>query len=422
MLVAGDEVYPIDYANACPDVAVTSLHYYFPWAITALVRWSTYCLVTGRRQSVDLRTRDYYAIADDESLSYDAKITAYSALADEHFETDRYRQWCDEMLPHLPEQVHDYVSGPDFDAMLRRTVEATYPAHEHERFLAHFRGLVGMWRRSTPPPEPHRTPTLATIAAMARGTRWGLGVLVVLLVAVGGVWAFGGFRETTHTLPEAAVGEAVDLGRYAITVDSARYVDRDGSGEPLEEDGRPAVALVVRIHARMLDREAGDLLSGTQPAVRVRNGARPGTPSRAPRRTRRTSSSSPGSTSSRTSGSTCPRSRRATSPTGSTSSSASSPSAGPTSSTAGPRGRASPSPPSRSPASRSPTADLAMTPAWPRRLSWAATLAVLLVCSCSSPRTPAPRPPPAPASCPPTRCPPTPTWASRCTCGSGRSR
>ena len=36
MLVAGDEVYPIDYANACPDVAVTSLHYYFPWRS---VRW-----------------------------------------------------------------------------------------------------------------------------------------------------------------------------------------------------------------------------------------------------------------------------------------------------------------------------------------------------------------------------------------------
>ena len=29
-LVKGAEVYPIDYANACPDVAVTSLHYYFP--------------------------------------------------------------------------------------------------------------------------------------------------------------------------------------------------------------------------------------------------------------------------------------------------------------------------------------------------------------------------------------------------------
>src|SRR3954469_23237364 len=70
MLVVGDDVHPIDYANACPDVAVTSLHYYFPWAITALVRWSTYCVVNRRRAKVDLGTSAYFKIADDESLSY----------------------------------------------------------------------------------------------------------------------------------------------------------------------------------------------------------------------------------------------------------------------------------------------------------------------------------------------------------------
>ena len=51
-----DEVYPIDYANACPDVAVTSLHYYFPWAMKALVQVDAYCLVTGRRHRIDLDT------------------------------------------------------------------------------------------------------------------------------------------------------------------------------------------------------------------------------------------------------------------------------------------------------------------------------------------------------------------------------
>jgi hypothetical protein len=29
--------------------------------------------------------------------------------------------------------------------MLVDTVTTTYPEHEHERFLAHFRGLVGLW-------------------------------------------------------------------------------------------------------------------------------------------------------------------------------------------------------------------------------------------------------------------------------------
>lgn len=145
MLVTGDEVYPIDYANACPDVAVTSLHYYFPWAISALVRWSVYCVVTGRRSNVDLETSRYFAIADDPALAYEEKLAAYLALADEYFETEQYWSWCDEHLPHLDEQVHDWVTSDEFDRLLRDTVAATYPPHEQEEFLAHFRGLIGLW-------------------------------------------------------------------------------------------------------------------------------------------------------------------------------------------------------------------------------------------------------------------------------------
>ena len=67
-LVRGDEVHPIDYANASPDVALTSLHYYFPWAIKTLLKWCTFCLVTGRRPRLDLDTRRYFEIGDREDL------------------------------------------------------------------------------------------------------------------------------------------------------------------------------------------------------------------------------------------------------------------------------------------------------------------------------------------------------------------
>ena len=69
-------------------------------------------LLPGHRpaRSVDLHTERYFAIADDESLSYDSKITAYLALANEHYSTDRYWEFCEEYLPHLPEQVHDWVT------------------------------------------------------------------------------------------------------------------------------------------------------------------------------------------------------------------------------------------------------------------------------------------------------------------------
>src|SRR5919198_862584 len=144
-LVRGDDAYPIDYANASPDVAVTSLHYYFPWAMKALLRWCVFCVVTGRQPRLDLDTHNYFAIGDREDLSYEEKLAGYRKLADEYFEVERYRDFCDSRLAHVDELVYDWVASPDFDALLVETVRTTYPAHEQERFLAHFRGLVGQW-------------------------------------------------------------------------------------------------------------------------------------------------------------------------------------------------------------------------------------------------------------------------------------
>jgi hypothetical protein len=144
-LIRDGEVFPIDYANACPDVSVISLHYYFPWAIKALLRWSVFCCATGRRPRLDLDTRRYFETADRDELPYAEKLAAYRRLADEYFDVERYHEFCDARLSRLDEVVLEWVAGPDFDRLLVETVQATYPAHEHERFRAHFRGLVGLW-------------------------------------------------------------------------------------------------------------------------------------------------------------------------------------------------------------------------------------------------------------------------------------
>src|SRR5262245_51507946 len=47
-IVKDGKAWPIDYANACPDVAITSLHVHFPWAMTALLKWSIFCAASGR--------------------------------------------------------------------------------------------------------------------------------------------------------------------------------------------------------------------------------------------------------------------------------------------------------------------------------------------------------------------------------------
>jgi hypothetical protein len=128
-------------------MALISLHYYFPWAITTLAKWSIFCTVTGRRMEVDSHTRRYFDIGDREDLSYREKLAGYRRLADEHFDIDRYQEFCDQHLADLDAKMLDYVDGPEFDALLVATVRAAFPAHEHDQFVAHYRGLLAAWVR-----------------------------------------------------------------------------------------------------------------------------------------------------------------------------------------------------------------------------------------------------------------------------------
>jgi hypothetical protein len=146
-LVSGGEVYPIDYANACPDVALTSLHYYFPWAMKALVKWCVFALVTDRRVKLDLETDRYFAIADEPGMSYAEKLEGYRELADAYFDSELYQDFWADKQSRLDEIVLDWVAGPDFDQLLIRTVQLVYPADEHDTFIAHLRGLLGLWVR-----------------------------------------------------------------------------------------------------------------------------------------------------------------------------------------------------------------------------------------------------------------------------------
>lgn len=145
MLVKDGVVAPIDYANASPDLAMTSLHYYFPWAIAALARWTVFCLVTGRRMHVDQDTRRYFDIADDPSLDEAGRLHAYGELADGYFTVERYRSFVDSHLAMVDGVMAEYLLSGEFDALLVRTVRTTFPAWEHDHFVEHYRGLVRQW-------------------------------------------------------------------------------------------------------------------------------------------------------------------------------------------------------------------------------------------------------------------------------------
>jgi hypothetical protein len=146
-IVKDGVAYPIDYANASPDVALTSLHYYFPWAIVALVRWSAFCLVTGRRMRLNQSYRDFFGAGDRDDLTYEEKLAEYRKLSDAYFQVSEYQEFCAQHLGHLDEAAHEWFTSGEFDDLLVQTVVSTFPPHEHEQFVAHYRGLLDAWAR-----------------------------------------------------------------------------------------------------------------------------------------------------------------------------------------------------------------------------------------------------------------------------------
>ncbi|HSC90680.1 MAG TPA: hypothetical protein VLB86_03410 [Gaiellaceae bacterium] len=141
-IVKGGEVYPIDYANASPDVSLISLHYYFPWALEALVKWCAFCVASGRRMRVSLDLEPYWEVSDDEQRSYAEKLASYRRIADASFQVDAYREFCDVALAGFDERAAEWFAGPELDRVLVDTITSTFPPHEHEQMVAHYRGLL----------------------------------------------------------------------------------------------------------------------------------------------------------------------------------------------------------------------------------------------------------------------------------------
>ena len=96
---------------------------------------------------INQTTRDYFAVGDRDDLAYEEKLAAYRRLADEYFEVEAYEEFCAEHLAHLDAVLVEYVGGPEFDRLLVETVRATFPPHEHDGFVDHYRGIAGAWLR-----------------------------------------------------------------------------------------------------------------------------------------------------------------------------------------------------------------------------------------------------------------------------------
>jgi hypothetical protein len=144
-VVKGADVYPIDYANASPDVALVSLHYYFPWAIRTLVKWAVFCSVSGRAMRLNQATRPFFDVGDRGDLTYEEKLREYRRLADDYLQIDEYEDFCAAHLGDLDEIVVDFVESPAFDHVLVGAVGETFSGDERAERIERYRKVFAAW-------------------------------------------------------------------------------------------------------------------------------------------------------------------------------------------------------------------------------------------------------------------------------------
>jgi len=137
---------PIDFANACPDSQVTSLHYHFPWLIKANLRWSIYCASKDRSMHANLNWGKYFEIAAQDK-PFEDKLPQYAKLARDYFGVDDFTAFCDKHLSHLDDVADEFFSSDVALAAIRKKVTALYPEHEIDRFTELFWERIQKWRR-----------------------------------------------------------------------------------------------------------------------------------------------------------------------------------------------------------------------------------------------------------------------------------
>jgi len=139
--------HPIDFANACPDSQVTSLHYHFPWLITANLRWAIFCAATRRRVRHNLDWEPWFEIAA-EDLSYREKLRRYALLARQVLDADAFQEFCATQLGHLDAVADEFFGSEQARDAVHQKVTALFPAHEVEQFTELFYGRIQRWRET----------------------------------------------------------------------------------------------------------------------------------------------------------------------------------------------------------------------------------------------------------------------------------
>lgn len=141
-ILKGGQIFPIDYANACPESNFTSLHVHFPWLICALIKWFSYCAVTEKDMRIDMEQNRYLDVINDPKKTPLQKFEHYCALSDEYFEVDRFQDFCEANFKHIEQRMIEFYDKY-FDEIIGYSIEMSdFPLEEREKMFTYYKDMM----------------------------------------------------------------------------------------------------------------------------------------------------------------------------------------------------------------------------------------------------------------------------------------
>ncbi|MFN8575263.1 MAG: hypothetical protein U0354_00250 [Candidatus Sericytochromatia bacterium] len=143
-------IYPIDFANAYPDSNIVTFTSFSQNQFKSMVKWLVYNAVSGRTKPVFGRDwDDYHAIlekADKENWAYMDKLNEYAKLADKHFSTEQFHDFCAESLSNFEKDAYEFFASEKFDSIIDEAVRRYFKiAHEVPKKTMHYKGIHRYW-------------------------------------------------------------------------------------------------------------------------------------------------------------------------------------------------------------------------------------------------------------------------------------
>ncbi len=146
-LVKNDKIHPIDFANPHCDSRLYTLKVHFPWLICALLRWSSFCAVTGKNMGVDLAQQKILEVLNDTHISALEKYEYAKQFSEAFFEKELFTEFCAENWGDLDELMIEFYDRHWSEAIAYALKISYSPQQTHEYHQQKYQELMDKYFR-----------------------------------------------------------------------------------------------------------------------------------------------------------------------------------------------------------------------------------------------------------------------------------